>query len=73
LLEELDKNIDTWMDSPKLRTAIGVAAKKAGWFKDTTRGDLWFKAVSPAFQDEDFGKRNLALELVKLWTWAEHV
>lgn len=72
-LEELDKNIDTWMDSPKLRTAIGVAAKKAGWFKDTTRGDLWFKAVSPAFQDEDFGKRNLALELVKLWTWAEHV
>lgn len=72
-LEELDKNIDTWMDSPKLRTAIGIAAKKTGWFKDTTRGDLWFKAVSPAFQDEAFGKRNLAIELAKLWAWAEHV
>jgi putative ATP-dependent endonuclease of OLD family len=72
-LEDLDKDIGTWKESPKLRTAIGVAAKKAGWFKDTTRGDLWFKAINPAFQDAAFGKKNLALELGKLWAWAEHV
>ncbi|WP_241603419.1 ATP-dependent nuclease [Rosenbergiella nectarea] len=72
-LEELDKDVDTWNDSPKLRTAIGVAAKKAGWFKDTTKGDLWFKAISSSFQDAAFQKRNLALELIKLWEWAEHV
>lgn len=28
-----------WPDGPKLRTAIGAAAKSAGWFKGTTRGD----------------------------------
>lgn len=73
LAKDLDKDIGTWKDSPELRTAIGVAAKKAGWFKDTTRGDLWFKTVSLAFQEADFGKKNLALELGKLWAWAEHV
>lgn len=72
-LEELDKDVGTWKESPTLRTAIGVAAKKAGWFKDTTRGGLWFKAICPAYQDAAFVKKNLALELGKLWAWAEHV
>jgi predicted ATPase len=73
LLENLDKDIGTWTESPKLRSAIGVAAKNSGWFKDTTRGDLWFKAICPAFQDAAFGKKNLALELSKLWEWSERV
>ncbi|MGL6426076.1 ATP-dependent nuclease [Aeromonas hydrophila] len=71
--EDLNTDTSLWKDSPKLRTAIGVAAKKAGWFKDTTRGDLWFKAISTAFGDAAFIKKNLALELGKLWAWVEHV
>ncbi|MFD1557462.1 ATP-dependent endonuclease [Paraburkholderia silviterrae] len=71
--EELEKQVDQWEDSPKLRTAIGSAAKGCSWFKDTTRGDLWFKAIIPAFQDAAFAKKNLALELGKLWAWVEHV
>lgn len=71
--EDLNTDTSLWKDSPKLRTAIGVAAKKAGWFKDTTRGDLWFKAISTAFGDAAFIKKNLALELSKLWAWVEHV
>ena len=71
--EALDKEIDAWMDSPKLRMAIGVAAKKCGWFKDTTRGDLWFKSIIPAFKDPEFAKKNLALKLGELWVWAENV
>jgi len=72
-LEDLDKDIGKWQESPKLRTAIGIVAKKAGWFKDTTRGDLWFKAIMPAYEDPAFAKKNLALELGKLWAWAERV
>jgi hypothetical protein len=72
-LDELHKDIDSWVETPKLRTVIGVTAKKSGWFKDTTRGDLWFKAISPAFQDAAFGKTNLAIELGRLWAWAKHV
>lgn len=72
-LDDLDINICTWNDTLKLRTAIGLAAKKSGWFKDTTRGDLWFKVMSSAFKDAAFNQKNLALELVKLWAWAENV
>jgi len=71
--EALDPDLEKWPESAKLRTAIGSAAKKAGWFKDTTRGDQWFKVVSPAFNDAAFLKKNLAVELEALWTWAEHV
>lgn len=73
LEEALDQDIDKWPESAKLRAAIGVAAKKGSWFKDTTRGDQWFKAVSPAFRDAGFLKKNLALKLEELWTWAEYV
>lgn len=71
--EALDPDLEKWPESAQLRTAIGSAAKKAGWFKDTTRGDQWFKVVSPAFNDAAFLKRNLAVQLEALWTWAEHV
>ena len=71
--EALDPDFEKWPESAKLRTTIGVAAKKAGWFKDTTRGDQWFKSVRPAFNDAVFLKKNLAVKLEALWTWAEHV
>jgi len=71
--EALDPDLEKWPEIEKLRTAIGSAAKRAGWFKDTTRGDQWFKVVSPAFNDAAFLKRNLAVELEALWSWAEHV
>lgn len=71
--EQLDQDIEKWPESANLRTAIGSAAKKAGWFKDTTRGDQWFKAASPAFDSPAFLKKDLALKLEALWTWVEHV
>ena len=71
--EDLGKNVGAWQESTGLRSSIGAAAKGAGWFKDTTRGDLWFKVISPAYQDVAFTKKNLALELGKLWAWAERV
>ncbi|SFL53281.1 ATP-dependent nuclease [Azotobacter beijerinckii] len=69
----LDKNISSWEESSALRNSIGAAAKKSGWFKRMTEGELWFKTISPAFQDAAFCKKNLALELNELWGWAEHV
>lgn len=69
----LDSDLGTWKDSPELRKAIGDTAKKSSWFKDITRGDLWFKAIRPAFKDEAFAKTNLAIQLNLLWAWIEHV
>ena len=60
------------MDDPKLRQAIGAVAKKSSWFKDITKGDLWFKVIAPAFENAEFLKTDLAVKLNKLWSWAEH-
>lgn len=68
----LDKDIGKWVDDPKLRQAIGAVAKKYSWFKDITKGDLWFKVIAPAFDNAEFLKTDLAVKLNKLWSWAEH-
>lgn len=69
----LDEDVANWGDSPELRLAIGNAAMDSGWFKDITRGDLWVKAISPAFDDAGFLKKDIATKLAQLWAWAEHV
>ncbi|NCE89599.1 ATP-dependent endonuclease [Pseudomonas sp. L13] len=69
----LEKELGHWEDSPELRKAIGIAAKKSNWFKDITRGDLWFKTIKPAFEDAGFAKTDLSIQLTKLWKWVEHV
>jgi len=76
----LDQDFERWPESQALREAIGKAAKSGkkdskekGWFKDTTRGDLWFKAVCPAFSDAAFLAKDLAVKLEALWIWAKHV
>ncbi|MDP2820068.1 MAG: AAA family ATPase [Polaromonas sp.] len=72
-MADLDKDIGQWVESQKLRIDIGLAAKTAGWFKDTTRGDQWFKTLIPAFASADFAKKDIGVKLGKLWTWAENV
>lgn len=68
----LNDNIEQWGDTPKLRVAIGKAALNSSWFKDTTRGDLWFDKISPAFDDDHFRKTDLYVKLNELWAWIEN-
>ena len=71
LREKLDEDIDKWVDRPELRKTIGTVAKDKGWFKNTTRSDLWFKAITPSFEQPEFLKTDLAIKLNKLWAWAK--
>lgn len=73
LQKDLDKDLNKWVESPELKTAIGRAAKDSSWFKDITRGDKWFSTISPAFADIDFSKKDTAVKLASLWTWASNV
>ena len=73
LQKELSQDINDWQDSPEIRTAIGSAAKDCSWFKDITRGDKWFSTIRPAFADPIFSKKDTALKLALLWTWASNV
>lgn len=72
-MADLDQDIGKWVESAKLRGDIGLAAKKAGWFKNIARGDKWFKSLTPAFADQGFSETDIAIKLSKLWEWAEHV
>ena len=73
VMEDLNRDMGKWQDSVSLRAAIGMAAKKYGWFKDITRGDKWFSTLSPIFASPDFSKKDTAIKLDKLWTWAANV
>ncbi len=68
-----NEDVEEWVESPELRGAIGSAAKKGEWFKDIARGELWMGIISPAFDDADFGNKDIATKLAKLWSWAENV
>lgn len=54
-----------------MRKAIGLAAKKSDWFKDITKGEAWFRTISPVFESVEFQKKDLAIKMNALWTWAE--
>ena len=71
---KMDENIDNWVDTAALRSAIGNASitKKNSWFKDTTRGELWFKEIQSAFECTGFDETNLSTGLMALWEWIEH-
>lgn len=70
---ELAQEVEKWVESENLRTAIGLAAKKSEWFKNISKGDRWFIAAAPNFEDADFAKKDLSVKLNKLWAWIERV
>lgn len=61
----------TWAESGAMRKAIGLAAKNSDWFKDITKGEAWFRQMSPVFENAEFQKTDLAIKMNALWTWAE--
>jgi hypothetical protein len=70
---ELAQEVEKWVESENLRTAIGLAAKKSEWFKNISKGDRWFSAAAANFEDADFAKKDLSIKLNKLWAWIERV
>lgn len=70
---ELAQEVEKWAESPNLRAAIGLAAKKCEWFKNISKADRWFSAIASTYQDPEFAKKDLAVKLNKLWMWVERV
>ncbi len=48
-------------------------AMKSEWFKNISKGDRWFSAAAPSFEDADFAMKDLSVKLNKLWAWIERV
>lgn len=68
-----NEDVEKWVESPELRVAIGKAAKGCDWFKSVTRGDMWMQEISPAFDDPDFAKMEIATKFAELCDWVKDV
>lgn len=69
---QFDEDIDRWLETDDLRMAIGMAAKSSGWFKSIAYGELWALAISPAFSDATFQKKEFATSLSQFRKWVDN-
>lgn len=66
----LDRDVETWTDSKKLRRALGSAAKASNWFKSVTKGRQWADTVVPHISDLEVDS-DLRAQLKKLRGWMD--
>lgn len=68
-----DRNFAAWADTPRLRTALGKAAKTSGWFKRQSWGREWAVAISGRLGDETIRGSDLVRQLSTLRSWIDNV
>jgi len=66
-----DRDVNRWADTPKLRTALGRAAKHSSWFKNETYGREWATAISRYLTDPAMQTTDLARQLRILREWID--
>lgn len=69
----LDRDSETWADSPELRTALGKAAKASEWFKRQSRGQEWAAAIAGHLTDDAIRESDLVRQLTSLRGWIDNV
>lgn len=60
-----------WVDAPRLRTALGKAAKASDWFKRQSRAQAWAAAVCGYLDDGAIGNTDLILKLNAMREWID--
>ena len=60
-----------WTDDPRLRSAIGKAAKIGGWFKRQSLAQQWVAAIAGDLDDESIRETDLLLKLGALRAWID--
>lgn len=68
-----DRDYEAWADTPRLRTALGRAAKASGWFKRQSWGREWAAAISPHLTDNAIRESDLVRQLTSLRDWIDNV
>jgi len=68
-----DRNFAAWADSPRMRTALGRAAKASDWFKRQSWGREWAEAISGHLGDNAIRGSDLARQLTSLRGWIDGV
>ena len=69
----LDRNFAAWPETPRLRTALGTAAKAGKWFKRQSRSQEWVVAIAAYLGDEAIRESDLVRQLTSLRGWIDNV
>jgi hypothetical protein len=69
--EGLDRDYEAWADSPRLREALGAAAKTSEWFKRQNKAQLWVGAISRYLDDQSIRDTDLIRKIDKIRQWVD--
>jgi hypothetical protein len=61
-----------WADEPRLRTALGAAAKGGGWFKRQDRAQEWVAALDRHLDEPSVQATDLLTRIVALRAWIDN-
>lgn len=61
-------NVGLWENSPEIRNAIGVAAKKAGWFKRIDKSEQWAETIAESLVNPT---GIIGTHISKIKSWAK--
>lgn len=68
-----NRDSDQWTDEPRLRAALGAAAKGSGWFKRQDRAQEWVAAIGPHLDDPSVQTTDLLQKIAALRSWIDNV
>jgi len=71
--DNFDRVSSAWVDTPRLRTALGKAAKASDWFKRQSSGREWAGAISSYLADNAIRETDLIQQLTSLRSWIDNV
>ncbi len=68
---QLDRDSATWTDAPRLREALGKAAKASGWFKRQSWAQEWARAICLFLEDASISNTDLVRKTNALRLWID--
>ena len=60
-----------WRDEPRLREALGRAAKTCDWFKRQSKAQAWVASISAYFDDDAIRNTDLVRKIDSLRVWID--
>lgn len=67
-----NRNYVAWADNPKLRTALGKAAKASDWFKKISWAHNWIVTISEYLFSPAIDGTDLAIQIKGLRKWVDN-
>jgi len=66
-----NRNCAEWRDEPRLRQALGKAAKTCSWFKRQSKAQAWVAAISAYFDDAAIRDTDFVRRVNDLRAWID--